>query len=177
MKQLLFAAATTTTVLATSLMSAPANAASDYKVYHGSDCKVFGATAWTDLNFTGFGVKNTQTTGRNVICPITKDMEGSVDNSTNFASLHIHFYAGLAGGSVNCTVYSTILEDASSVASNTTGAMTLISGNNYTDLTVPPMAALNSNHEKHYLLCNLGPNVRLTGYYFLENGVAATNTP
>jgi hypothetical protein len=147
-------------------------------VYHGSDCKVFGATAWTDLNFTGFGVKNTQTTGRNVICPITKDMEAAVDGSTNFASMHAHVFAGLSGGTINCTVYSTVLEDASTVASNTTGAMSLTSGNNYFDLVIPAASSVNGfTHEKHYLLCNLGPNVRLTGYYFLESGAAATNTP
>ncbi len=84
MKQLLIAAATSA-LLAASVLSAPAYAASDFKMYHGSDCKVFGATAWTDLNFTGFGVKNLQASGRNVICPVTKDQEASVDNVTNFA--------------------------------------------------------------------------------------------
>jgi hypothetical protein len=176
MKQLLIAAATSA-LLAASVLSAPAYAASDFKMYHGSDCKVFGATAWTDLNFTGFGVKNLQASGRNVICPVTKDQEASVDNVTNFASTHIHFFAGASGGTANCTAYSTIQEDASTVTSATTGPVVLSPGNNNYSISFQPNAAPNGySHEKFYLLCNLGPNVRLTGYYWYESG-AATDTP
>lgn len=176
MKQLLIAAATSA-LLAASVLSAPAYAATDFKMYHGSDCKVFGATAWTDLNFTGFGVKNTQATARNIICPVTKDQEGSLDGVTNFASTHIHFFAGPTGGTANCTAYSTIQEDASTVTSSSTGPVVLAAGNNNYSINFQPNAAPNGyTHEKFYLLCTLGSNVRLTGYYLYEAGTA-TNTP
>lgn len=177
MKQLLIAAATSA-LLAASVFSAPAYAASDLKMYHGSDCKVFGATAWTDLNFTGFGVKNTQTTARNIICPLTKDQEGSLDGGvTNSASIHVHYFTGAAGGSISCTVYSTVFEDVSTVTSATTGPISAPAGNNLFNLTIQANAAVNGySHEKFYLLCTLGSNVRLTGYYLYESGVA-TNTP
>jgi opacity protein-like surface antigen len=176
MKQLLIAAATSA-LLAASVLSAPAYAATDFKMYHGSDCKVFGATAWTDLNFTGFGVRNVQTAGRNVICPLTKDQEGSLDGATNTAYVHLHYFNPPAGGSINCTVYSTVFEDVSTVTSSTSGPLTTTAGNQLFDLAIQANPAANGyNHEKFYLLCNLGPGVRLTGYSLGEYG-AATNTP
>lgn len=177
MKQLVITAAASA-LLAAMAISAPAYAASDYKMYHGSDCKVFGATAWTDLNFNGFGVRNVQASGRNIICPLVKDMEGSVDNVTNFGAVHIHLFAPPAGGTAVCTVYSTVFEDVTSNTSDTTGGMTLVAGNNLTDLSITTQVAINSyNHEKYFLLCSLGAGVRLTGYSLSESGVAATNTP
>lgn len=177
MKQLLITAATSA-LLAAAAISTPAYAATDLKMYHGSDCKVFGATAWTDLNFNGFGVRNVQTSGRNIICPLVKDVEASIDNVANFGGVHIHLFAPPAGGTAVCTVYSTVQEDVTSNTSDTTGGLALSGGNNFTDLVIPTQIAVNGySHEKYFLLCSLGPGVRLTGYYLSESGTAATNTP
>ena len=57
------------------------------------------------------------------------------------------------------------------------GPLIVTGGNNLADLVIQPNAAPNGyTHEKFYLLCNLGSNVRFTGYSLGEYGIS-TNTP
>lgn len=177
MKYLLSAA----TAAAMACAFAPTAAhAGDYKVYHGSDCKVFGATAWTDLNFTGFGVKNIAASARNVICPIIKDSGARWDadavSPTNYAYVHAHVRneSGVTSTSV-CTVYVTALNDTSQYNAYTMSFTNVPSGSDWnlsTNYLVSVGASLGWDHDKAYMLCALAPGARLTGYYLYEGAGA-----
>lgn len=151
--------------------------ASDYMVYHGSDCKVFGATAWTDLNFTGFGVKNIAASARNVICPIAKDSgtrwDADADVPTNYATVHAHIRneSGVAATSI-CTVYVTALNDTTQYNAYSMSFTSIPSGsdsNRSTDYLVSVTNSLGWDHDKAYMLCALAPGARLTGYSLWES--------
>jgi hypothetical protein len=176
MKTLFTGAATALVFGAAALVAPAAHAGSDYKMYHGSDCKVFGATSWADLNFTGFGVKNIAATPRNIICPLTKDMDGSIDGITNTGSVHFHLQSPATASSISCTLYTTSFYDDTSYNTFGTGGKNYAAAmNDYWTITLPNGFG-DYTHEKYYMLCTLGPSMRLLGYYLLESG-AATNTP
>lgn len=176
MKTLFAGAAVALVFGATALVVPAAHAAADYKMYHGSDCKVFGATSWTDLNFTGFGVKNIAASPRNIICPLTKDIEASIDGTTNSGFVHFHLQSPANASSISCTLYTTSLYDDSSYNTNGTGGKNYAAAGNDNWTVVVPNGFGDYTHEKYYMLCTLGPGMRLLGYYLYENG-AATNTP
>ncbi len=149
----------------------------DIKVYHGSDCKVFGSTAWTDLSFSGYGVKNLATSARNIICPITKDSQGVWDGAasvqTNLAFVFVRLMTGSVAASYNCTVYVTTLNDVVSSNSYSLSSGGSVAANTLGQHNTPYLQSVDSWagwSDKAYMLCTLGPQVRLLGYYLNEYG-------
>ncbi len=160
------------------------NATSDVKQYHGSDCKVFGSTAWTDLAFSGYGVKNLASSARQVICPLTKDQETAWDGTaTGGANGRIYVQAGAVNAAVTCTVYVTTNHDGVVTVNTYAHAFGVLPANTETEAFIAPSdsASLtsvpggNNWEDKAYMLCTLGPQTRLKGYYLYEHG--ATHIP
>lgn len=160
------------TVLAAALLSLvptqQANAV-DTKMYAGSGCKVFGSTAWTDLQFGAAGITNLTGVAKNVICPIVKDSEGDWDNGvTNPASLHFHLHTGNNSQVSTCNVYVNAY-DGSLQSTRTVAVGGTPNSDTYADLYYfDDGAAGYSTHEQATMLCTLAPGARLNYYYVYE---------
>ncbi len=90
-------------------LASPAKAGdyNDSKGYAGSGCKVFGDTAWTDLQFGATGIKNKTSTPKNIICPIPKDADSAWDGtSTAGAMVLFHVRTGNRPMTSTCNFYS-----------------------------------------------------------------------
>ncbi len=164
-------------------VSQQAKAAYDLKQYHGSDCKVFGSTAWTDLAFSGFGVKNLASSARQVICPLTKDQDIPWDGTTVAgANGRIYVQAGAVNAAVTCTVYVTTNHDGVVTVNSYAKAFGLLAANTETEDFITPSDSASitsvpggfSWEDKAYMLCTLGPQTRLKGYYLYEYGTTVT---
>ncbi len=157
------------------LGASPQARAIDFDFHHGSECKVFGSTAWTDLAFSGYGVKNLQSSARQVICPVTKNAESAWDGTaTAGANIRVYVEAGAVAAAVTCTGYVTS-ENAAVTGVNTySKAFGQIPANTASDDFLLPFSQFStlpgSNYweDKVYMLCTLGPQTRLKGYYIYE---------
>jgi hypothetical protein len=159
-----------------------ASAASDYKMYAGSGCKVFGATAWTDLQFGAAGIINLTTSPKNIICPIIKDSEGAYDSSAitpaNAASMHLHIATGAIGSRSVCNVY-TIDNGTGGVYVGVTETNTFDTGNlaagTETNGSISNWdGTADGLHTSVMMLCTLGPKATLRFYQVWEQGATAT---
>ena len=177
MKATFIATALTAAVLSMAPTS-NANAANDSKVYAGSGCKVFGSTAWTDLQFGAAGIINLTVNPKNIICPIINDSEVAYDGDAgvpvNYPSSHMHIASGNVGSTTVCNIY-TIDNGAggtyvgvTETSTYNTGAMAAgtevnfgISG--WTG-TADPL------HTSVMMLCTLGPKATLRFYRVTEQG-------
>lgn len=163
--------------VALALAAVPAQAQStETKTYHPSDCQVFGATAWTDLSFTGHGVKNLAASPRNIICPLIMDQQSAWDGTTSAgAGLRTTVETAGAAASVTCTVYVTATDTATvnSYAMNYGPIPANTKQSKWVGGGGSPMVAASGSHweNKAYMLCTLGPGVRLSGYYLYEKAL------
>lgn len=175
MKATFIAAALTAAILSMA-PTGNANAADDYKMYAGSGCKVFGSTAWTDLQFGAAGIINLTNNPKNIICPLVKDSEvlfdGDAGVPVNSASVHLHIANGPVAAQTVCNVY--VMENNSTyggvveTTSVSTGVMGAGVENNFTASGLN--GATVSNHTSTMMLCTLGPRAILRYYYFYEQG-------
>jgi len=168
----------TTTILTVGLLGLAGTSpvhATDFKMYAGSGCKVFGSTAWTDLQFSAAGVINLTTTPKNVICPLIKDSEGLYDSSAttpvNAANVHVHIKSGAATSRTICNIYvidfatgfglvDTNTIDTGGMAANTefSGDSGALDGGGFGD------------HTDVMMLCTLGSKAGLKAYSLSEQG-------
>lgn len=157
----------------------PEARAVDVKRHHGSDCKVFGSTAWTDLAFSGYGVKNLQSGVRQVICPVTMDSESSWDGTESFgAGIKVYVETGQVDAAVTCTAYVTSNNPAVTTVNTYTYAFGRLAANTAAEsfLSTGLFSSVPGGiywEDKIYMLCTLGPQVRLKGYFSLEYGATA----
>jgi hypothetical protein len=160
-------------VLGMAITSLPAQAL-EYQAHSGSECKVFGATAWTDLHFSAAGVTNLSATPKNVICPLVKKTSGNWDSAaltpTNAASLHAHIRSGAVASRTVCTVYAVNGQEGGSVTDSyalDTGTLSAsteyIGSSDGLDTT-----HIDPAHSTALLLCTLGPKAILRFYNFYE---------
>jgi len=150
--------------------------AGSYAMYAGSGCKVFGATAWTDLQFGASGVANLTSSPRNVICPLVKDSEGVWDGTAgapvNSAFVHFHVKAGSVASRTTCNVYVVDSYAAGGVVqtlgidTGTLAASTDNGGQSAAYLN----GATSGEHTNAMILCTLGPKATLRNYYLYEQG-------
>lgn len=151
--------------------------AGDTKVYAGSGCKVFGSTAWSDLQFGANGIINLTNVPKNVICPIVKDVEADYDGTTNYGYVHLHTATGAVAARTVCNIY-TINGDSGGTVLNTytldSGTRPASSDLDQTTTTLVGSAANGGSHVSMMMLCTLGPQARLRFYYLSEIG--ATNS-
>ncbi len=157
---------------------APGARAADFEMHHGSECKVFGSTASTDLAFSGYGVKNLQSTARQVICPITKDSETTWDGTfTAGANVRVYVEAGSVNAAVTCTAYVTSNNPSATTVNTYAFGFGQLAANSSSDgflnqgLQMSSVAASSHFEDKIYILCTLGPQTRLKGYYSYEHAV------
>ncbi len=167
---------TATCVVALSALGiSPQARANSYELHQGSECKVFGSTAWTDLAFSGYGVKNLQSSARQVICPLTKKAQSSWDGTgANGANVRAYIETGTVAASATCTAYVTS-DNAAAIAVNTYsrafGTMAAHSSADFFLSGGTEMSSVTGSNwfeDKIYMLCTLGPQVRLKGYYIYE---------
>jgi len=174
MKVTVFSGVLTAAVLA--LAAPPAAMAASYAMYAGSGCKVFGATAWTDLQFGAAGVANLTSSPKNVICPLVKESEGVWDGSavspTNTALVHFHIKAGAVASRTTCNVYVSDsyagggLLQTVGIDTGTLAAGTDNSGQNAMALN----GGTTGEHVNAMILCTRGPKAVLRNYYLYEQG-------
>ena len=178
MKATFIATALTAAILS---MAPTSNAnASDTKVYAGSGCKVFGSTAWTDLQFGASGIINLTANPKNIICPIVKDSEAAYDGDAgvpvNAPTSHMHIAAGSVASSTTCNIY-TIDNGTSGTYVGVTETSTYSTGvlaagtevnfgiDGWTG-TADPL------HTSVMMLCTLGPKATLRFYRITEQGAS-----
>ncbi len=159
------------------LVLAPGARALDLEMHHGSECKVFGSTAWTDLAFSGYGVKNLQSSARQVICPITKDADSLWTGTiTGGANVRVFVEAGSVNAAVTCTAYVTSSNPAFPTVNTYAYQFGQIAANSSADGFLSPgnpdMSSVSGSNnfveDKIYMLCTLGPQTRLKSYYIYE---------
>ncbi len=157
------------------LGASPQARAIDFDFHHGSECKVFGSTAWTDLAFSGYGVKNLQSSARQVICPVTKNAESAWDGSfTAGANMKVYVETGAVGAAVTCTAYVTSDNAAVTGVNTYAHAFGLLAANTSSEsflssgVEMSTLPGSNYWEDKIYMLCTLGPQSRLKGYYIYE---------
>lgn len=161
------------------LFASPAALATDdYKMYAGSGCKVFGSTAWTDLQFSAAGIINLTSNPKNIICPIVKDSEGAYDSSAgvpvNAAAMHAHVAAGSVASRTVCNVYN--IDNGADgtylgvTETNTydTGTLAASTEDNFAISNWD--GAADGYHTSVMMLCTLGPKAVLRFYYIYEQG-------
>jgi hypothetical protein len=165
------------TALAAAILSvAPvrdANAGS-YAMYAGSGCKVFGATAWTDLLFGARGITNLSTSAKNIICPIVKESEGDWDATAttpvNFATVHFHVTSGNNTLITACNVYVVDAEGTlMNTYSRTVGGTPNTQYNDTLDY-FQDNTSWGGDHNMATMLCTLAPGARLNFYQLSEGG-------
>lgn len=148
-------------------------AADDYKMYHGSGCKVFGATAWTDLQFGASGVTNLTNVAKNIICPLIKDSDAAWDGDAgvpvNNAMVHLHWRTGPVASTITCNAY---VSDSEGVLLETTSYNSGVQGGGNTfNASLNGLDSQgNSDHAQSMILCTLGPRASLMYYYLYEQG-------
>jgi len=167
--------ATVLTAALLSLAVTPAALAGSTAMYAGSGCKVFGATAWTDLQFGANGIANLTSSPRNVICPLVKESEavwdGSAVSPTNTAAVHYHIKAGAVASRTVCNVYVSDSQSGGGVIQTIgidTG--TIAANSDYNDTTAGLNGAVFGDHTNAMILCTLGPKAVLRNYYLYEQG-------
>lgn len=148
-------------------------AADDYKIYHGSGCKVFGATAWTDLHFAAAGIFNLTNTPKNIICPLVKDDDSAWDGNGGVplrnASVHLHWSTGPVPSSITCNVYVSN-SDGTLFETTTYNSGSQGGGNTFNADISGLDSNFSSNHAQAMMLCTLGPRASLQYYYLWEQG-------
>ncbi len=142
--------------------------AEDFKDYAGSGCKVFGSTAWTDLQFGARGIVNKTSSPKNIICPIIKDDNSAWDGGTNGhnAAIELFLTSGDNTKTSTCNVYTA---DADGTLLNTYSGST--SGVAYTRDSIYLenfVGDTTSNLGSAMVLCTLAANARLQYYYVWE---------
>ncbi len=168
-------------VALSALGATPRARAIDREMHHGSECKVFGSTAWTDLAFSGYGVKNLQSTARQVICPVTKDSESTWEGAyVAAADMTVYVETGSVDAYVTCTAYVTSNNPAVTGVNTYAHAFGLLPANTAAQSNLSnsyarfaSLAGSAFYEDKIYMLCTLGPQVRLKSYYIYE--MAATD--
>lgn len=148
-------------------------AADDYKIYHGSGCKVFGATAWTDLHFAAAGISNLTNSAKNIICPLVKDNDAAWDGNAGVpvatASVHFHWRTGPVPSSLTCNVYTS--DSEGTLLETTTYNSGPQGGGNTFNADIAGLDTFGSgNHAQAMMLCTLGPRASLQYYYLFEQG-------
>lgn len=168
--------ALTTAALATTLLclALPATSyAADTKVHHGSSCKVFGSTAWTDLQFGASGIINLTNAPRNIICPLVKDddapWDGNAGAPLNAANVHLHWRTGPVAAAMACSVH---VSDSEGVLLESTSFNSgVIGGFNQEIGDLIGLDTFGSgNHAQAMMLCTMGPRTALSYYYLFEQG-------
>lgn len=141
----------------------------DIKAHHGSECKVYGTTAWTDLGFGWQGVFNTTATPKVVVCPLVKDSETNWDGTAleplNAAYVDVHYRTGVTASTITCTVYTSRTNQLTSSATFTV-PIPANSQDNY-DLT-GLVSNGTPNDVGSVMICNLGPKAVLQHYRLVE---------
>lgn len=154
-------------------VSAPASAATDYKVFTTMNCKPNGTAAANDLTYSYWGVLNTSSTeNRVVICPLIKDSDSN-DNTTPHGTITVSYRTPSSStGTVNCTVYNGYYPNTYySVSSSNAVAP----ADSYREFDLALQNAPSNYLAPTTLVCTLSPRTRLLR--FIVNETAATNTP
>lgn len=167
-----FLTALAAAVVLTTLLPIQQASASDRKNYAGSGCKVFGSTAWTDLQFGARGITNLSAAPKNIICPIVKDSEGQWDGAhttpTNAATVNLWLKAGPNTQKTTCNVY---IVNATGTLQNTYSNQTTGTPNIYDTMVLGPFDSVYVGSQQHAtMLCTLAPGARLNYYYVTEPG-------
>lgn len=162
-----------TALVAALLIAAPVQRADaiDKKMYAGSGCKVFGSTAWTDLQFGAAGVTNLTAVAKNIICPIIKDTEASWDGGfTNPAAVHYHLRTGNNTQKSACHAY--VANAAGTLLNTYSVVVGGIANTEYErDLFWFNDNGSTGDHVQATILCTLGAAARLNYYFVIEGAV------
>ncbi len=156
-------------VLGLAMTPGDAAAADFTKTYAGSGCKVFGSTAWTDLQFGARGITNLTNVPKNIICPIIKDSEASWDSSaTSAASMHYHMQTGNNALTTTCNVY--VVDDHGNLLNTYSSTVGGSPATEYFDT----LSGFDGNarpfgdHQQATMLCTLAAGARLNYYTIQE---------
>lgn len=154
---------------ALSLANTPSANATDIKAHHGSECKVYGTTAWTDLGFGWQGVYNSTATPKVIVCPLVKDSEAEWDGDAltpvNSAYVDIHWRATSTAKSFTCTVYTNRQDGLTKAATATDNTSPGVSSN-FDILALDSSGS--PNDAGAILICNLGAKATLQHYRLVE---------
>ena len=151
------------------LLHASTTAATDIKAHHGSECKVYGTTAWTDLGFGWQGIFNTTNASKVIVCPLVKDSEVDWDGDdvapVNAAYVDVHYRAPGPASSISCTAY---VNRTTGLTSSKSIAVAIPAGSQDN----ANIEALQSNGTPNDLgairICNLGAKAVLQHYRLVE---------
>lgn len=141
----------------------------DIKAHHGSECKVYGTTPWTDLGFGWQGIFNTTDVAKVIVCPLVKDSETNWDGTAleplNAAYVDIHYRAGATPTSITCTVYTSRTSTLTSSATMTQP----IPANSQTNYDLTGLVSNGSpNDVGSIMICTLGGKAILQHYRLVE---------
>lgn len=142
----------------------------DIKAHHGSECKVYGTTAWTDLGFGWQGIFNTTASAKVVVCPLVKDSETNWDGDQvsplNGAYVDVHYKAAGPSTSMTCTIYTS---RTSTLTSAKTANIANIAANSQSNVDITGLVSNGTpNDAGSIMICSLGANALLQHYRLVE---------
>lgn len=151
------------------LMQAPQAEALDIKAHHGSECKVYGTTAWTDLGFGWQGIYNTTDVAKVIVCPLVKDSEADWDGDavtpTNSAYIDVHYKTAGPATAITCTAY--VSRTSTLTSSKTINQAIPQGGQGFADILALQSAGT-PNDAGSIMICNLGRQAVLQHYRLIE---------